>query len=126
MRKKPLPNQLPRAPNTSVNTSMRRFAKETKKGRDGLSSQDPKLVRNNSTSRRDENQAANSKDGSRDTAKIKKLPPTKPSTEVPKAVSRLDEISKAQSLRKGLSKLQMQYIRSRKKHYISLVRVPFQ
>lgn len=95
VRKKPLPNQLPRAPNTSVNTSMRRFAKETKKGRDGLSSQDPKLVRNNSTSRRDENQAANSKDGSRDTAKIKKLPPTKPSTEVPKAVSRLDEISKA-------------------------------
>ncbi|RPB16069.1 hypothetical protein P167DRAFT_556988 [Morchella conica CCBAS932] len=62
VRKKPLPNQLPRAPNTS----------ETKKGRDGLSSQDPKL-------------AANSKDGGRDTTKIKRLPPTKPLTDVPKA-----------------------------------------
>ncbi|KAH0609875.1 uncharacterized protein H6S33_012421 [Morchella sextelata] len=95
VRKKPLPNQLPRAPNTSINTSIRRFAKETKKGRDGLPSQDSKLVRKDSTSRRGENQAANSKDGGRDTAKIKKLPPTKPPTEVPKAVSKLDEISKA-------------------------------
>jgi hypothetical protein len=60
-----------------------------------LPSQDSKLVRKDSTSRRGENQAANSKDGGRDTAKIKKLPPTKPPTEVPKAVSKLDEISKA-------------------------------
>lgn len=95
VRKKPPPIQSFRAPGVSVTTSMRRFAKETKKGRDGSSAHDSKLVCKDSTSRKNESQTAHSKDGGTNAAKIKKHPPARYSKgfEIPKAVLKLDGTS---------------------------------